>query len=167
MARSDRSTQDDFKTVWRILKGRVGIVISIVTGIIAISGASFTVYNHFAKEYELVRNNCIRQAIDLDTKTDIQVAKHETMINIAETILRMFDNVQMEDAKKIAWTIEWNRVVTENTKNLNYVLKQPRYYTPELIDDCSKSETHVIQSRTGGIDMDKLLKGLGSLSGGN
>lgn len=162
MAGNTPSTEHDLKILIRIIKSRIGILVTVITAIITLSGGGFAVYNHFAKEYDLIRNNCIRQAIDLDIKTEIRSAQHETMINISETIIQMFENMQLDDENRANWTYEWNKVVIDNTKNLNHVLKQPRYYTPESIDACTKSETHVIQSKTIGsiIDMGNLLKSI-------
>jgi len=158
----ESSTGQDLMLLWRIVRKRMAILVTIITAIVTLSGAFFGVYNHFAKEHELIRNNCIRQAIDLDTKTDMQAAHHETIISIGETILQMFDNIGMSDDRKAVWTQEWNRVIIENTKSLNFILKQERNYNPQVIDACTKSETHIIQLKNKGslFDMDSLLKSL-------
>jgi len=141
----------DAKTIAKLLWKHKGWLFGIIAFISASTTSANWIYLHFAKEGDLVKNYCIRQAVDLDTKMELKINHHETMISIANHNLDMASLlfVQGDDIIR-TWKKQWGDIKDRNSVSLNLLLRRDRNYLPHTIDACIKTPTHLITPKSYG-----------------
>jgi len=155
-------TKNDFKTMFSILWRNKTVFLSIIGAMVSISTGAAFVYNHFAKQQDVIQQYCERQAIDADTSLDIQMSRHEIMIVVSDTILDMFDNIDDESEVSKKWTKAWRTVKDKHNNALTRLTKQPKYWNPNIIRECIESPIpHIkVKGVLGTTINDDLLRGI-------
>ena len=145
----------NFVTFLNLVWSHKAIFAMIIGFVVSLSTGATWVYNHFAKQEDLVWQYCERQAIDADQATAILVSKHETMVLFSTTILSMFEEIGMEsDPGTQAWIDEWEDIESKHRRVLTKLRRQQQYWNPVTIQECVNTPGHNItrESILGEID---------------
>lgn len=124
---------------------------SWIFGFFALIGscsAGFTfVYNHFAKTDDLLTTICERQATDRDIELQIERSKNEAMIEYANSILNMFEEIDenQDNPATLIWTKQFRDLKEEHERKLKLLNRVPSYYTPSVISKCKSSSPPVVE----------------------
>lgn len=132
--------EDDARTLKQIFLRRWPWIVPLIGLLLS----SPWIYDHFAKEAELARTECTRQAADLDLENKLESKIWEQTVVIYKNMLDMIKN-QNQNGGLNTWIEMYEERIKEAETFKEYYNSQPLYSHYDVIIDCESKKPYRVK----------------------